>query len=107
MSWKGLTHKGTEILTPEEWNKVVDALDELKAMIKGGLGEFTGDGTTTTFNIAHGLGAVPTSAIVGKGASDLPDIDYWVTDETNITVYFKTPPASGATVKIWWIALKS
>jgi hypothetical protein len=107
MSWKGLTHKGTEILTPEEWNKVVDALDELKAMIKGGLAEFTGDGTTTTFNIAHGLGAPPTSAIVGKGASGLPDIDYWTADDLNITVTFKTAPASGATVKIWWIALKS
>jgi len=31
MSWKGLRHKGREILFPEEWNAVVDALDELHA----------------------------------------------------------------------------
>lgn len=29
MSWKGLRHKGTEILFSWEWNAVVDALDEL------------------------------------------------------------------------------
>ena len=29
MSWRGLRHKGREILLPEEWNTVVDALDEL------------------------------------------------------------------------------
>jgi len=29
MSWKGLRHKGTEILRASEWNTVIDALDEL------------------------------------------------------------------------------
>jgi len=29
MSWKGLRHKGIEPLFPDEWNAVVDALDEL------------------------------------------------------------------------------
>jgi len=29
MSWKGLHHKGTEPLFADEWNTVVDALDEL------------------------------------------------------------------------------
>jgi len=36
----GLAYKGTEILSPEEWNRVVDALDELDKRaplgIKGG-----------------------------------------------------------------------
>jgi hypothetical protein len=48
----------------------------------------------------------PISVIVGKGAANLPDIDYWTVDETYITVTFKTAPSSGADVKIWWIALK-
>jgi len=31
MTWAGLRHKGVEILFPEEWNTVVDALDILYA----------------------------------------------------------------------------
>jgi len=34
MSKWGLKHKGVEILTPEEWNTVVDALDELSVAKK-------------------------------------------------------------------------
>jgi len=33
MSKWGLRHKGVEILTPEEWNKVVDALEELNSRV--------------------------------------------------------------------------
>ena len=33
MSWIGLRHKGFEVLLPEEWNTVVDALDILYAYI--------------------------------------------------------------------------
>ena len=36
MSWKGLRHKGTEILTSREWNLSVDALDELYGMLTAG-----------------------------------------------------------------------
>jgi len=59
MSRWNLVYKGVEILTPEEWNRVVDALEELDKRspleFKGGLATFTGDGTTTTFTITHGL----------------------------------------------------
>ena len=106
MSRWGLGYKSVEFLTPEEWNLVIDSLQDLDERIKCGLAEFTGDGTTTSFQIAHGVGATPTCVIVGKGAADLPDIDYWTADETNITVFFKSAPASGAEVKIWWVALK-
>jgi hypothetical protein len=36
MSWKGLRHKGVEILWPSEWNAVVDALDELYGKLTTG-----------------------------------------------------------------------
>jgi len=110
MSRWGLTYKGVEILTPEEWNKAVDALEELDSRtpveIKGGTASFTGDGTTTSFQIAHGLSTTPTACFIGKGASGLPDIDYWEADTTYITVHFKTAPASGVSIVLWWLALR-
>ena len=36
MSWKGLRHKGAEVLTSREWNTVVDALDELHGTLTDG-----------------------------------------------------------------------
>lgn len=106
MSKWGLTYKGTEILTPEEWNKVVDALEYLDTRIKGGTAEFTGDGTTTSFNITHGFAETPTIALVGKAVENLPAIDHWTADETYITVTFESAPASGVSIKIWWLAIK-
>ena len=111
MSKWGLTYKGTEILTPEEWNKVVDALEELDtrtlAERNGGTYTFSGDGVTTSFQIPHGLSQAPTVALVGKAIADLPDIDYWEVDDTYITVHFKSAPASGSdNVKLWWLAIR-
>jgi hypothetical protein len=34
MSWRGLKHKGTEVLRSSEWNAVIDALDDLYNMIQ-------------------------------------------------------------------------
>ena len=107
MSRWGLNYKGPEILTPEEWNAVVDALNELDSRVVGGEASFTGDGTTKTFTIPHGLGATPMVVMVGKGAPNLPDIDYFTADAVNISVVFKSAPASGANVRIWWIAIKT
>ena len=68
---------------------------------------FSGDGTTTSFQISHGLTTTPTVALVGKAISGLPDIDYWEVDSSYITVYFKTPPSSGTdNVKLWWMAIR-
>ena len=106
MSWVGLRYKGVEVLTPEEWNKVLDALNDLHGRLKGGLATFTGDGVTDTFEVEHGLGAAPSAALAGKGAPGLPDIDYWEADESYIYVTFKSPPEDGASVKVWWIAMK-
>lgn len=111
MSRWHLAYKGTEVLSPEEWNAVVDALEALDKRspmeIKGGQATFNGDGATAEFSIEHGMTQTPTVAIAGKGAPDLPDIDYWTVDETYIHVYFKTPPDTGeGNVKIWYIAIR-
>lgn len=110
MSKWGLTYKGAEIVFPSEWNAIIDALEELDSrsplVLKGGLQTFTGDGATTTFQISHGVGSTPTIALVAKGGSDLPDIDYHTADDTYIYVTFKSAPSSGVEVPIWWLALK-
>lgn len=110
MSKWGLSYKGTEILSPEEWNRLIDALEELdgRAVLErnGGIATFTGDGVTSEFMIAHGLSTSPTIAFVAKATSGLPDIDYWTADTTYIHVYFKSPPTSGVEIKLWWIAIR-
>jgi hypothetical protein len=106
MSKWGLTYKAVEPVFPEEWNTIIDALDDLDKKVVGGLATFVGDGATKTFSIGHGIGAKPVTAMVVKGASGLPDIDYITVDESSINVTFKTPPADGANVAIWWLAVK-
>ena len=104
MAWFPLHYKGVEILTPEEWNTVIDALLDLHERVQGGLVTLTGDGQNRTFTFAHNLGKTPVSVIVGKASANLPDIDYWTADSTNITVVFKSAPPSGQ-FSLWWIAL--
>jgi len=98
------------ILTPEEWNRVVDAIEELDGRApverKGGVASFTGDGVATEFTIAHGLTAAPTVAFVGKKTSGLPAIDSWDADATNIVVRFVSAVASGVSFELWWLALR-
>ncbi len=49
MSWRGLKHKGTEVLRSSEWNAVIDALDDLYNMVTKSVA--SGDGTITTGEI--------------------------------------------------------
>jgi hypothetical protein len=49
MSWRGLKHKGTEVLRSSEWNAVVDALDDLYNMLQNSV--VSGKGTITTGEI--------------------------------------------------------
>ena len=87
----------------------MDALDQLDRRTplekSGGQIRFTGDGSTKTFYIPHGLTAAPTIALVGKASLNLPDIDYWAADETNITVEFKSAPPSGD-FYLWYLAFR-
>jgi len=106
----GLYYKGAEPVSPAEWNAIVDALNELDKRtpieFNCGKAEFTGDGTTTTFEITHGLTTAPTLALVGKAAPDLPYIDYWDADATHIRVTFERAPAPGVAIRIWWLAIR-
>jgi len=106
MSKWGLTYKAVEPVFPEEWNAIIDALNDLDKKVVGGLATFVGDGATQTFDIGHGIGAMPVTVMVIKGGAGLPDIDYITVDESSIYVTFKSPPADGANVLIWWLAVK-
>lgn len=108
MAYWGLRYKKVEPLTPSEWNKVVDALDELNTRspkkFACGIAIFSGDGATREFKIEHGLLATPTCVLCGKGGADLPDIDYWTADDAYVTVVFKSAPPEGLdNVKIWYL----
>jgi len=65
-----------------------------------------GNGSTTVFNIAHGLGSTPTYAFVSVGQSGTtnPQINRsYTVDATNIIVTFASAPSSGTNnVVIYW-----
>jgi len=62
---------------------------------------FTGDGTTTTFFVAHGLGATPSRAQLT--ALNQASLNCWYTkDSTNLGINFATPPGNGVTVAVSW-----
>jgi hypothetical protein len=105
MTWYPLRYKGVEILQPEEWNTVIDALFDLHTRVQGGLITLTADGIRDTFKFTHNIGESPVSVIVCKASPNLPDIDYCIADEVYITIKFKTTPTEG-TFKLYWIALK-
>jgi hypothetical protein len=71
----------------------------------GGTATFSGNGSTKTFTIAHGLASTPTKVLVTAG-SDAAKGDFYVTaDATNITVTYATAPASGTNnVVLNWYA---
>lgn len=65
----------------------------------------SGNGSTTTFNIAHGLGTTPAyfNAVAKNAAT--AGIAYITADSTNIAVNYTTAPASGTDNLDWtWIA---
>jgi hypothetical protein len=64
----------------------------------------SGNGSTTLFNIAHGLGSTPTYAFINVAQSGSAFIgSQFTVDSTNIAVTFTTAPASGSSnVIIYW-----
>lgn len=111
MSKWGLTYKGVEVVSPAEWNAIVDALEELDKRSpvewNGGLAIFSGDGATTEFLIGHGLTNTPTIVLVQPASADAKDISHATADATYIHVFFSVAPPSGTdNVKIYWLALR-
>lgn len=61
----------------------------------------SGNGSTTVFTIAHGLGSLPTYAFVDCSSHSIART--WTVDSTNITVTFASAPSSGTNnVIIYW-----
>ena len=111
MSKWGLTYKGTEVLFPEDWNHVVDALQELDGRtpvrVGAGLGTWSGDGTTTTFVVTHNWGEMPTVAFVQPASADAVGDFYVTLDENTLKIVYKTAPPSGTdNVKLYYIIMK-
>ena len=70
-----------------------------------GVSTQSGDGTTTTFTIPHGLVAAPSKYEVTPLSSDARDKFDVSVDDTNITITYATAPASGTdNLKWYWKA---
>jgi hypothetical protein len=66
----------------------------------------SGNGSTTSFTIAHGLGATPGYAFVDCSSHAIART--WTVDGTNITVTFASAPSSGTNnVIIYWRVIAS
>lgn len=70
---------------------------------RGGEAFFVGDGATSTFFVAHGIGATPSRAHLT--ALNQASLNCWYTkDGTNLGINFATPPTNGATIAVAWTA---
>lgn len=70
---------------------------------KGGEAFFVGDGVTSTFFVAHGIGATPSRAQLT--ALNEASLNCWYTkDSTNLGINFAAAPANGATIAVSWTA---
>lgn len=66
---------------------------------------FSGNGTTTAFVIAHGLGSTPVLVNLTPGSAAANGAFYATADATNITITYTAAPASGTNnVVLWWEA---
>ncbi|RLC76453.1 MAG: hypothetical protein DRJ03_28630, partial [Chloroflexi bacterium] len=113
---------GINLLTGADYNKIYDNILEANgtaisnsgtgniikrnigyATENNGIATFSGDGTTTTFTIAHGLVGTPTVYKVQPASADAAGDFYVTADSTNLTVTYKTAPPSGTDniVLVW------
>jgi hypothetical protein len=68
---------------------------------KGGEAFFTGNGTTTTFFVAHGLGVVPSRAQLTP--LNQASVGCWYSkDATLLGINFASAPVNGATIAVSW-----
>jgi len=73
-----------------------------------GKATFSGDGATTQFKIAHGLGSLPTLVVVTPASSDAKGNFYVTVDNTYIYVNYSTaPPAGTNNIQLYWYAQKA
>jgi hypothetical protein len=72
--------------------------------LTGGTSSFTGDGTTTVFNIPHGLPAAPRRFTVEPATAAAAASFYRTADGTNLIVTFTAAPANAAALSFNWTA---
>jgi len=63
--------------------------------VRTGSATFSGDGSTTQFNIAHGLSDTPSEWSVQAITNDASGVSHVTADSTNLTVNYDTAPNSG------------
>jgi hypothetical protein len=103
----------SSMLKADAGGKIVAATagTDYMALTKG-THTIVGDGTTTSFSFAHGLGVTPggvsmtpKSALANKIWFDCSGFVSGM-NATNITVGFNLPPASGVSYEYWWAAFQ-
>lgn len=75
-----------------------------KASEDAGVFTATGDGTTTSFTIPHGLQGAPRCVQITPGSVAAAAARYVTGGASNLTVTFTTAPANSAPVTIFWSA---
>ena len=85
-------------------NTTYDGTNTVKSENKG-RATFSGDGSTTAFNIPHGCFATPGMVQVTPGSTDAMGIFKATVNATNVVVTFSSAPASGTNnVLLNWMA---
>jgi hypothetical protein len=106
MSRWGLTFKGVEVVSPEEWNLIVTALDELDGRTplekNGGVASIPNGQSTVT--IQHGLTATPTIILLTGTHSEVSSL--WVTGVTATEFTINTASPVTADRSVYWLAIR-
>lgn len=92
-----VTHDQTNPSTDNPHNVTATQVSAVPAAdVNGGTSTHSGDGTTTVFQISHGLSGAPTTRnIWAESAAAAGDKYVSTVDDTNIEVTFVSPPVSG------------
>lgn len=73
-----------------------------------GSSTFSGDGTITTFTVAHGAGYTPAQVLVTATSADAA-ANYYITNKTSTgfdVVFITAPPAGTGNIKLDWVVKK-
>lgn len=102
LGWRRMTTGNTHELNVD-WAEMRTYYELSYTDTKGGTSVQSGDGVKTSFEIAHGLGVVPSHYSVQAGSSAAKGIAYVTADATKLTVFYDAPIAAGAnnTRLIW------
>lgn len=86
------------------WMASVDEFSDINGE-SGGEESFSGDGSSTTFNIPHGLGSTPSVWNVTPTSSDASGLSYVTADSSNLILNFDSaPPSNMNNVSVTWLA---